>query len=514
MNPNMFKTLKRRKSLFLVFLIVILIAGCATNQSSIQHETRPVARLQREMDNLFESKDFSNAFWGVEIRSADDNQILYQHNAEKNLMPASNMKLYTSAAALYYLGTNSRYTTQVFGNAKITPDGVMDSDILIQGSGDPTISGRYTRGSITSQQILQNWVDNIKRLGIKTIQGNIVADNSVFDNINLVGSWPLGYTPSAFSAQIDGLSFNDNSFDLYYLPGENIGDTAKYWLGLPTNYLHIHSEVTTSAKGSRTNIDFNREWNTNDIYVSGQIPLGAETSREWGSVNKPALYIATLFYELLQKNGVQITGQPKLISEFTPEQKNEIYHKSSDIFMSYESAPLSTIIRIMNKYSQNFYAEQLLKTIGKQVKGEGSTRKGVQAVKEFLKEVGINTDQFEMVDGSGLSRSDMVQPHQTVELLRYMSKQKFGKAYFDSLPIGGVDGTISSRMKNPSIAGKVHAKTGFIGAVRCLSGYVTTADNETLVFSFMANNYIVPTRKAEEIQDKACELLANFSRKE
>ncbi len=509
----MSKNSKQLKCLFFIFLIAIFIVGCATNQSSVQHETRPIVRLQKELDNLFDSNDFSNAFWGVEIRSADDNLILYQRNAEKNLMPASNMKLYTSAAALHYLGPDYRYTTKVFGNANISPEGVMNGDIIIQGSGDPTISGRYTRGSLTSEQILQIWVDNLKKQGVKVVQGNIIADNSVFDNINLIWSWTWGYTPSAFSAQIDGLSFNDNSYDLYFLPGEKVGETAKSWLGLPTNYLHIHSDVTTSAKDTRTDIDMGREWNTNEIYVSGQIALGSSTSREWGSVNNPALYMATVLDELLQKNGIQVTGQPRLISEYAPDQKNELYRKSHDIFSSYQSPPLSTIVRIMNKYSQNFYAEQLLKTIGKEAKGEGSTRKGIEAVKEFLRDVGIHTDQFEMVDGSGLSRLDMVQPHQTVELLRYMKLQKYGKVYFDSLPIGGVDGTISGRMKNSITMGKIHAKTGYIGDVRCLSGYVTTADNETLVFSFMANNYTVSTKKAEDIQDKACELLANFSRK-
>jgi D-alanyl-D-alanine carboxypeptidase/D-alanyl-D-alanine-endopeptidase (penicillin-binding protein 4) len=232
----------------------------------------------------------------------------------------------------------------------------------------------------------------------------------------------------------------------------------------------------------------------------------------WFTVHNPTLYAVTVFKEVLVSQGIQVTGRAQDIDDMDKARLGN-YQEAWYPLAVYVSPPLTEIVKVVNKRSQNYYAEQLLKTLGATFQGQGSFSSGVQVVKETLSQIGISPSQFIMVDGSGLSRRNFVTPRQVVTLLSHMARHRYGDYFWNSLPIAGVDGTIGMRMRHTSAHERVWAKTGYVDRVRALSGYATSLDGEMFIFSMIANNYTVPTSLAEDVQDRACQLLASFSRR-
>jgi len=510
-----------KQIILLLALVLVALTGCATltpHNKEAEVKPQPVKitalqNLQKQLDDLFNNPVYSDAFWGVEIRDVQTGELIYGHNNEKRLTPASNTKLYTTAAALYYLGPQSTFTTQVFGG-QLQRRGVLDGDLIIKGTGDPTFSGRYKPGTTVTEDLLQNWIRKLQKQGVTKILGDVIGDDNELDDQYMPGSWTWGYSPSGFSAEQSALNLNDNTYDLMVIPGMKVGDPVKWELKLPTGYIQVINQATTVAAEIPNTLDYDREFNTNKVTLEGQLPLGTGTTRFWGSIHNPTMYFATVLYERITAAGIRIEGQPRDIDDFSSSESQYLYSRNTVTYLSYVSPPLSEIVRITNKYSQNYFAEQLEKVIGKKVRGIGSTSKGSEAVDMFLEnQVGINLEKIHIVDGSGLSSLNRVQPAHTVQLLRYMyNNPDLKEAYWVSLPVAGVDGTLSRRIKGTPAEGIVRAKTGYIMHTRCLSGYVQTRNADTWAFSMMCGNYTVPTSRVEETQDSACVLLASFDK--
>jgi len=214
---------------------------------------------------------------------------------------------------------------------------------------------------------------------------------------------------------------------------------------------------------------------------------------------------------MLEANGIKVNGEPKDIDDIKPRNEFTTIYQTLN---TNTSIPLSEIIKIINKKSHNLYAEQVLKTIGKELGGSGTVSKAIEIEKRFLSNIGIDPEKIMIVDGSGLSRLNLVTPLQVTTLLTYMYRHKYWKEFYNSLPIAGVDGSLENRMRNSKAANNVRAKTGYVNYVRSLSGYVTSKDGEMFVFSMIVNHYTVPTSLANNIQDLVCNRLANFSRKQ
>jgi D-alanyl-D-alanine carboxypeptidase/D-alanyl-D-alanine-endopeptidase (penicillin-binding protein 4) len=213
--------------------------------------------------------------------------------------------------------------------------------------------------------------------------------------------------------------------------------------------------------------------------------------------------------DVLERKGIKVTGFPVEVSDLT----KPLDYKQADLLFTNYSVPLREIVKVVNKNSNNFYAEQILKTVGLEEEHYGSAEKGIESEMNIFRDMGINTDAFNIVDGSGLSRLNLVTPRQFVSLLNYMFKSKHYIPFYNSLPIAGVDGTLIARLKNTRAEDKVRAKTGYLTAVRSLCGYAITGDNEPMAFAIIANNFNIPVKLAENIQDLVCLRLANFKRK-
>lgn len=501
----------------ILLLLLLFFCSCATTQKIIEAkpETKseiiyyekdtPLNQLKNELDGIFSNPSFSNAHWGVAIQSLETGEYFYKLNEHKSFIPASNMKLFTTAVALIKLGPNFKYKTNLYTDGEIK-NGTLYGNLFVRGTGDPTISGRFTNGDVT--KTFKDWADSLLKMGIKEINGDIIGDDNYFDDQYMGTGWAWDDETYWYSAHISALSFNDNCVDLEIFPGKEIGDSAIIKITPSTNYVKIKNSIITVHPDSTTQIDFFRAPGTNIINAFGKISLKSNPYKESISVHNPTLYAVTVLKEVLESKGIKVNGGALDIDDtnLNPD------YETMRILASYESPPLSEIIKVINKRSQNFYAEQVFRTLGKIFGGEGSTQKSVEVVKNTLAQIGIPPEGISIYDGSGLSRLDLVTPFQILTLLNYMFRHKYFSYFYESLPIAGVDGTLETRMIKTKAQGNVRAKTGYVQYVRTLSGYVKTGDGEMLAFVMMTNNYLIPTSVANAIQDLVCQRLASFSR--
>jgi D-alanyl-D-alanine carboxypeptidase/D-alanyl-D-alanine-endopeptidase (penicillin-binding protein 4) len=501
------------KIILALVIIVYSVSSLPQEKEKLKVETdtlpnysySTIPEFWTQMDDIFNDPNFSNAGWGVLIQSLETGEYFYKRNEDKLFRPASNLKLLTTSAGLILLGPEYRFSTSVFMNG--TLDGsILKGNLVVQGGGDPTISGRFHNGDI--YKVFNDWADSLAAAGIDEINGNIIGDDNLFDDVGLGSGWAWDYESYWFSAPSGAVSFNDNCIDIV-VSVDSATKEAKIKVSPETKYVSIINDVTVVSRDTATSIDVYRERGTNIIKIFGTIRRGKDSVKTFATVNNPTQYSMVIFKEVLERKGIKVTGYAVDIDDV----EEPIDFTLMEHLFVYYSSPLKEIIKVINKNSQNFFAEQLLKTIGLEKEGYGTAENGVKAVFNILKEMGINPESLVMVDGSGLSQLNLISPRHIVNLLNYMYKSNYYVPFFNSLPIAGVDGTLGKRMKGTRAENLVRAKTGFLTYGRSLSGYAYTGDNEPIVFSIISNNFTVPVKLAENLQDLVCLRLVNFKRK-
>lgn len=428
---------------------------------------------------------------GVRVESLRDGRVLYEKNSDLVFVPASNMKLIVSAASLDLLEPDHKIPTSLYTTGT-QAGGVLKGDLILIGQGDCTLS--------TSN--LQEMAEKIKSMGIGTVEGNVVGDDSAFDGVRYGGGWSWDYLSYYYAAPISALSLHRNVVWVWVRPGEKMGDPAVISLDPDTSYMTVENRCTTVAKDGKQSIGVGRVRGQNVIRVTGQVALGYDPKGHEGTttVEDPTLFTATVFLETLRKSGVEVKGEA--VSGRKP--------GNAEFVMAHYSPPMSEMIRLLNKPSDNLIAESLLKHLGFKLNGRGSSSSGADAEMEFIKKIGGDAEGVKITDGSGLSRLNFVSPRNFIAVLKYMHGHKHSRIYIDSLPIMGVDGTLRSRMQDTAAQGNIKAKTGYVGRARSLSGYATTKSGEPLVFSMLMNNYTCETSVINEIQNKIALALVNL----
>jgi serine-type D-Ala-D-Ala carboxypeptidase/endopeptidase (penicillin-binding protein 4) len=494
------------KKLLLCTLAALTIGGCSHTGTLKTPAGAPEERLRQEFAAAFDDPNFSNAQWGVVIRSLKTGEVLYQRNEQKSFMPASNMKLFTTSTALTSLTPSYRYRTTVTTNGTVA-NGVLTGDVIVTGSGDPTISGRYNNGHST--ETFEQWADSLSAAGITEIRGNLIGDDRCFDSSFYGDGWDALYETDWYAAQFGGLAYNDNCVDMTVEAGPTPGAPAVIRWSPDTKYVTVVNRTVTTVPDSNYYITFTRRRGTNIVTVTGAFPNNKPAWKESIAIDNPTAYAMTVMKETFERKGIRVIGNALTITD-TPARPAAAPGVQ---LASFTSIPLSEIVRTINKPSQNFYAEQLFRTMGMAYYGIGSERTSRRVTRPIFASWGIDTTRLMEIDGSGLSRLNLVFPSDVVALLTGMYRGKYFQPFYESLPIAGVDGSLKNRMKGTKAENNVHAKTGFVGYVRALSGYVTSADGEMFVFSMICNHYTVPTRMAEKIQNDVCVRLAEFSRR-
>jgi serine-type D-Ala-D-Ala carboxypeptidase/endopeptidase (penicillin-binding protein 4) len=491
----------------LTFLLVLLLQfSVAMAERPVLGRGTPSKRLKADIDKILDIPELSEALVGVYAVNLDTGKVLYDMNGHKNLMPASCNKLVTTAAAFYYLGPDYRWQTRMYIKGDIVGK-TLKGDVYLRGSGDPLIDNRFEK-SFTS--IFERFGEMLKEAGIEEIDGDVVGDSNAFDIEEPYGiNWSVGYLEDNYAAPTSALAFNDNCIDVKVLPGEKVGDPARVTYAPVNSYVaEFHNDVTTGPAGSRTRIRYNREWAGMIYRISGNIAIDHKGTKDWPTVENGTLYAASVFRDTLESNGIDVAGQTRRALVAQDYDGDDFQYIGEHV----SSAPLLEVIRKINKISHNHMAEQVFHTLGLEINGYGDYRNSRKAVDGFFRVCGINPDKITIVDGSGLSRLANIQPAQFVAILRYMYKHSpYFNEYYDSLPIAG-DYGLTYRMTEPPAKGNVHGKTGYIGQVTSLTGYLTNADGDMVAYALLLNHYQAPRKTMRDTLDSICIRLVEHSR--
>lgn len=484
-------------------LFVFAAPACAAKAAPT---TAPlVQNLRADLTRVFDAPLMARGVWGVDIRSLDTGERLYALNAGRLMMPASNMKILTVAAAAETLGWDFRYKTTLETTAPIA-DGVLDGDLIVRGTGDPTMNTRGARGDA----VLAQFADALKSAGIREIRGRVIGDDQAFDDEGIGPGWAWDYLEAGYAAPSGALQFNENTASLIITPGAAAGTPPVVTLTPGTGLTTISHAVTTQA-GTEDSIQYRRRIDAPIIEVSGSIPAGGSPIRRNVAVANPTLFFAQAVKDGLAARGIATAGAAADLDDVAAEL---VKGGERRVLFTLESPPLREIAAVLMKVSQNLYAETFLKTLGTASGGLGTTPGGRGVARRVLASWGIADDSYVMSDGSGLSRYNYVAPEMVIAVLQRMYRDaKHRDPFIATLPIAGRDGTISTRMRRTRAEGNAVAKTGSISNVRSLSGYVRTRDGEMLVFAILANDFVIPPTTVTYIADLAVEILSNFSRR-
>jgi D-alanyl-D-alanine carboxypeptidase/D-alanyl-D-alanine-endopeptidase (penicillin-binding protein 4) len=432
------------------------------------------------------------------------------------MQPASNMKLYTVAAALDRLTPDYRFVTSVYAPARPDTSGAVRGDLVVYGRGDPSFAVRFNpEGNTDYSRAIEELAANVYAAGVRRVEGDIVGDESYFKGGSVPTGWEWDDLQWYYGAEVSALTVNDNSVDLSVKPGASVGAPARITVGPSLPLFTILDRTTTSERGTTRDLSVNRPLGQNVIEVRGRLPIDDRGYTASLAISRPALVFTTMLRSALERRGVVFTGQTRTVDAQGRADGQPLQVSSLVEIASRKSPPLSVIAAQVLKPSQNLYAELLLRTLGKMNPAADpkltSEDAGAQVVRNFLTQAGIDPSGLVMLDGSGLSRADLVTADTTLQLLTYMNRHRFSVAFRDALPIAGVDGTLRNRMKGTPAQGNVRAKTGTLGTATSLSGYVLSAAGERLAFSLMINNPPRDANPRTEFTDAVAVLLASFA---
>ena len=498
-----------------VLLLVGLLFGPASTRAQAPPTPSAQERLADAVTDTIGTETFRGALWGIRVVNLRTGEVLHSRNAEHFFVPASNVKLLTTAAGLAQLGPDYRYSTSVYVDGAVE-DETLQGNLIVRGAGDPTIGGYEQRRDPT--QVFRRWADSLRARGITRIDGNIVGDDSRLDETPLGHGWSWSDIPYAYAAEIGGLVFNENTVDLQ-AEGREVGQPARLsWDPFRTDYVTVVNRSETVSYRKEEDEEYERRMGTNTIHVKSRIhPNGRDA--ESLTVSNPTLYFVDTLREVLLQEGISIDGRAADLDETAL----NVRYDSPAVrrVASYTSPPLSDIAQTLNHQSQNLYAEQLLRTLAVEVPPDtdedlspGSSALGVKAVRETLVEAGVDTSRIQLADGSGLSRQNLVRPTSLVKLLRHMWDHPdpgVRAAFYDSLPRGGRDGTLKYRFQGAAPArSNVRAKTGTLSNMSALSGYVTSGAGAPLAFSVFCNHHLADSDQVRSAQDVIVNALARL----
>lgn len=471
----------KNKFVLIVSLLFITLTACSTFRSN-------QSLVESRIDSVLASPIFTTAQAGISVIDLKTKQPIFLQNEKKLFRPASNQKLLTTAASLVFLGTDYKFQTSMYLTGEVI-DSVCSGDVFYVGGFDPEFSSTN----------LDSLTRELKKFGIKKINGNLYADVSSMDSLFWGEGWMWNDDPATYIPYLSPLTINKNTIKVYYEPGQ-VGTPAKIKLFPQTSFFKIENGSTTIDSG-KPNFIIDRDWlrRRNSIFVGGTIPESAKKDSAEFNVFDPAFYFLTLAKESLERNGISLVG--KIDTLTLAQNAIKVFTFERDI---------KPVVTYTNKVSDNLNAELLFRTLAKKASSSKATsQNGKKLIDSLITISGASPKVYRVTDGSGLSYYNLTTAELLSKVLVYMySQDKITfDAFFNSLPIGGIDGTLSNRYKNSPAKGNVFAKTGTISGVASLSGYIKTKKENWLAFSILIQNYVGSSTEARKIQDKLCEIL-------
>jgi serine-type D-Ala-D-Ala carboxypeptidase/endopeptidase (penicillin-binding protein 4) len=480
-------------------------AATAKGKSSTGPVNAAANRFSARASVALAEQAASKGEWGLLIVDAASGETLYELNADKYFVPASNMKLFTTALALAKLGPDYRFHTTLETHSALSADGTLAGDLFLVGRGDPNLSNRKFPYNLKEEfdgppeKILAELADALIAKGVKQISGDIIGDDSYFPREPYPDGWEIGDMVWEYGAAISAIVVDDNTVTLTLTPGQLPGDLVQAAVDPSTPDFYVENTVVTSSAEVKSDITLTREPGSQLIAVRGTLPAKSAPRKLVLAIHEPAQHAATILARLLADRGVKITGTPHAVH--APEAPSDAPRA---VLVEHVSIPLGDSVKLVNKISQNLHTEMLLRTAFRQ-SGLWSTPDDLAKFPaDFYASAGIANGDVVQTDGSGLSRHDLVTPRALVTLLKYAQTQSWFPPYFASLPVAGVDGTLEDRMRTTIAAGRIHAKTGSVEHVRTRSGFAETPGGRTLIFSFLSNNQGGKNHEATDALDALC----------
>jgi len=458
--------------------------------------TRTAAALQAALAST--TVMVRSGTWGVMVVSLSRGDTLFSQNAGTSMLPASTMKVFTSAIAFERFGPDYRFSTDALRDGAVGPDGTLSGNLYLRGDGDPALSGKFLPGGPSAP--MNRLADLVASKGIKRVTGSVIGDATAFDDERVPDGWLTRYLQASYAARVSALSLNDNLVIVAVTP-TSPGQPASVALEPSNNAIPLSASVRTVAGGG-ARLSFAKS-TTGTITARGSIGTRAGTRRYVYIVEDPASFTTGAFRNALVARGVTVDGGIRLGK--TPENATTV--------ASLLSPPLSMLITAMNRESINHYAELLFKNSARGPEREtvGSADNASALLNQFfVTKVKADTSQLAFADGSGLSTLDRATARSQVQLLSYAHKSSWGPWLHASLPVAGDSETLSRRMRNTPAQGNLHAKTGTTNDVVALAGYVTAVNGEVLAFSFLYNGR--DRSVARSRIDTMSETLASFGR--
>lgn len=468
----------------------------------------PVKNMQNQISAVIKSNR-NNADIAVHVSSADS-RVLFSHNSKKLFVPASITKLFPVAAALERLGSDFKVRTSVYVSGYPDQSGVLRGDLILYGRGDPNLSARFNAGNYLKP--LEDLADQLAAKGVKRIDGNVVGDESYFDSPAIGAGWDPQDLQWYYGAEVSALSLDDNAVDLKVFPGAKKGALARIVMGPENTYMRISNQLVTGPKGSVASIKVSKPQNSNEIIVTGNIPINSRMRTYEISVHNPALFAATQFKTVLEKRGIGVSGQSVSVDSAARKSSGvDVQNLTELAFL--ESIPLSEEIKIINKNSSNLHAEIILRHLGIERRKKTSSlatvdQLGLESVNDFMASSGLDLNAVVFKDGSGLSRHNLMSAEAGVALLNYAASKNYAQIFTHSLAISGVDGTLRNRLRANGLKEKVNAKTGTMDNINAMAGYATNSKGKKLTFSIIVEQK-KPFRSAVLV-DKIASLIVKY----
>jgi D-alanyl-D-alanine carboxypeptidase/D-alanyl-D-alanine-endopeptidase (penicillin-binding protein 4) len=476
--------------------------------------------LQTSLDSLLADPVLARALVGVRIEVLADAargispSVLYARDSQKLVMPASNMKLVTLAVAADRLGWSFQYDTRLEARGR-TDHGTLEGDLVVVGGGDPSITGQ----DFGPAPLFAEWADALVHAGIRRVNGRIVGDDRLFDRQGLAPGWSWDYLAASFAAPSGALSYNENAIVVRVVPGRAAGTAATIDAAPVGHGLAIRNEVTTGPADSAAHVELSRPPGSLTLTVVGSVPLGGPAVVRGAAVDDPTrffvdgLRLALVDHGIAVRDGIgtydELPEAPAPPDPPGPPGPPGPSKNDRRVIATRSSAPLSALAGYFLKVSQNFYADMLLRTIGRAAGQPGSVAAGVRVVRQTIATWGIAPDEIVMNDGSGLSRYDYLTADAVVAVLRHVWQDaRLRGPFVSALPVAGRDGTLDTRMRGTILDDRVEAKTGTLANVRSLSGYLETTTGKHVVFAILANNFIAPAGQVDAIVERMLALVA------
>jgi len=493
-----------RGVIWLAIMLAALPFSAAQEKGSREKVSLAQARFAGRVESLLGAAPVDKGEWGLLVIDAESGATLYEKNASDYFLPASNMKLLTTTLALDTLGPEYKFRTTVETNGTLAPGGKLSGDLILVGRGDPNLSNRKfpyeTKEEFDGppEKPLAELADSIAARGVKEITGDVIGDDSYFPRERYPDGWEIGDMVWEYGAAISAIVVDDNTVTLTLTPAEKAGGAATSVVEPPTREFVVKNEVATIGAKEKPDLRLTRDPGGDTVIVSGVMPAGSAPRKLVLAIQEPALQAANLLAQLLKDRGIKVGGTVRTVHEPDPADA------ARTVLAEHLSIPLKDSVKLVNKISQNLHTEVLLRTSARQ-QGRWATPEDLQKFPEaFYAKAGIPIGDVIQTDGSGLSRHDLVTPRAFVALLAYAQKQAWFPAFLASLPVAGADGTLNERMKDPPLAGKIHAKTGSVTHVRTLSGYAETPGGRKLIFSFLSNNQGAKNHEVHTAIDGVC----------